>query len=271
MTLMVNYKLQASLSSPFLLTQPDLVTPQKGHHPVLRTSVQRGRPLFTACDLSRPVFFTYMPTIMALQYLFLKIMKISSTFQKYVEPLKSSGFCHSWKTATNTAFSIFPKSSWSVCAGTYQSHFWMHCVCVKDRNNADLLLEVLCMCVKDTKQKFLWSYREAANRIDWNQGAICGNVSCTMESMAESIDRTPAKPSTAKRRRFQTFEKAYHEKWLFVTIDKKGDTCVNSEVRSSVMKWLDWQTVKRDRLTAYSAVWNQYKRCTMYDCPVIFL
>ena len=54
--------------------------------------------------------------------------------------------------------------------------------------------------------------------------------------MDESIDRAPAKPSPAKRRRFQMFKKAYHEKWPFVSVDEEGDTCVNSEVRSSVVK-----------------------------------
>ena len=54
--------------------------------------------------------------------------------------------------------------------------------------------------------------------------------------MAESIDRASAKPSPAKRRRFQTFKKAYYEKWPFVTVDEESDTCVNSEVRSTVVK-----------------------------------
>ena len=59
----------------------------------------------------------------------------------------------------------------------------------RQKNNADLLSEVLCACAKDTKQKkFLWSFREAASRVDRNQGAICKNVSCTTESMAESFD-----------------------------------------------------------------------------------
>ena len=54
--------------------------------------------------------------------------------------------------------------------------------------------------------------------------------------MAESIDCTPAKPSPVKRRRFQVFKKAYHESGLIVTMDKKGDTCMNSEVHSTVAK-----------------------------------
>ena len=32
------------------------------------------------------------------------------------------------------------------------------------------------------------------------------------------------------------FKKVHHEKWSLATTDEKGDTCVNSEVRSSVMK-----------------------------------
>ena len=108
---------------------------------------------------------------------------------------------------------------------------------VRKTEPADLLLEVLCVCVKDMKQKtFLPSFCEAASRIDWNQGTICENVSCTTESMAQSIDRTPAKPSPAKRRCFQTFKKVHHEKWSFATVDMKDDACVNSEVRSSVVK-----------------------------------
>ena len=105
----------------------------------------------------------------------------------------------------------------------------------KTENNADLLLEVLCS--KDTKQKkFLQSFREAASRVDLNRSAICENVSYTTESMSKSFDDEPGKPSTAKRRRFQTFKKVHHEKWFLATTDKKGDTCVNSEVHSSVMK-----------------------------------
>ena len=56
------------------------------------------------------------------------------------------------------------------------------------------------------------------------------------ESMAESIDCAHAKPFLVKRRRFQTFKKASHEKLLFITIDKKGDTCMNSEIHSTVVK-----------------------------------
>ena len=53
--------------------------------------------------------------------------------------------------------------------------------------------------------------------------------------MAGSIDWAPAKRPPAKRRCYQTFKKVYHEKWPFVAIDEEGDTCVNSEVRSTVV------------------------------------
>ena len=42
-------RLQASLSGPFLLPLPDWVTPRKGHHPVLRTSVHRNSALILYC------------------------------------------------------------------------------------------------------------------------------------------------------------------------------------------------------------------------------
>ena len=141
------------------------------------------------------------------------------------------------------AFLIFQQSSWSFCAGTYLSPFWMQCACIED-NYADLLLEVLCVCTKDMKQK---SFSEvsrkeyciciAASRIGCrNQSAICKNVSCSRESMTESIDHAPAKLSPAKRRCFQMFDKPSH-------VGEKGDTCVNYEVPSAVVKWFGWRTV----------------------------
>ena len=84
--------------------------------------------------------------------------------------------------------------------------------------------------------------------------------------MAETVDQAPAKPSPAKRRGFQTFSKASHEKWPFVTIDEKGDTCVNSEVRSTVVTWLDWQTVEHD----WQKQRSQLCGIDKVACPVIF-
>ena len=151
-------------------------------------------------------------------------------------------------TTTNTFF--FPKSSWSVCAQIYQSHFWMCCTCVKDRNNADSRLEVLCACTKDTKQKkFLQSFCDGASRIDQNQGAICENVSCTTSRTCKTV--------FSEKETFQTFKKVHLEKRSFATIDEKGNTCMNSEVCSRVVKWLNWQTVNHDRQTAFSAVRNR--------------
>ena len=89
------------------------------------------------------------------------------------------------------------------------------------------------MHVRMKQEKFLQSFCEAASQ---TQGAICKNVSCLKESMAESVVRASAKPSPTKRRYFQMFMKACHEKWPFSTVDKKGDTFVNSEVHSTVVK-----------------------------------
>ena len=50
------------------------------------------------------------------------------------------------------------------------------------------------------------------------------------------------------------FNKAYFEKWPFFIVDKKGDTCMKREVHSTVVKRLDWRTIKCDRQTAFSAV-----------------
>ena len=91
-----------------------------------------------------------MLIITAVLYLFLKI---SSAVRKYGKPLKSSDLVIYEKKRKPSAFSIFPESSKSVCAGTYQSNLWTRCTCAKDRNNADLCLEVLCAWAKDVKQK----------------------------------------------------------------------------------------------------------------------
>ena len=72
-------------------------------------------------------------------------------------------------TTTNTAFSIFPESSKAFVLECTEVTFGP---CTKDRNNVDLLSEVLCMCTKDMKQKFLRSICEAASRIDRNQGTF---------------------------------------------------------------------------------------------------
>ena len=161
------------------------------------------------------------------------------------------------KNNNKRCFFIFPESSRSICAWTYRSHFWTGCSCAKDRNDADLLSEVLCACAKDMKRKkFLGNFLIAASRVDRNQGAIYENVLCTMESMAESSDSAPVKPSPAKRR-FRMFKKVHHGKWSLATTDKKGETCVNTEIWSSVVKLLNWWTFKRDRQTVFSAARNR--------------
>ena len=109
---------------------------------------------------------------------------------------------------------------------------------------------------KATKKSFskvFWRehcIREAASQLDLqNQGAICKNVSCSRESMVESIDHAPSEKDT--------FKKAYHEKWPFVTVDEEGDTYVNSEVHSTVVIWLNWRIVECDWQTMFSAAQNR--------------
>ena len=68
--------------------------------------------------------------------------------------------------------------------------------------------------------------------------------------MGQPVDHKPATLSPTKRRHFQMFKRAYHEKWPLVTINEKGDTCTNSIVHSTVVKRLDRWTVKCGRQTA---------------------
>ena len=100
---------------------------------------------------------------------------------------------------TNIAFPILPESSWSFCAGTYRSHFWTRCACAKDRNMQICSWKCSARARKTwSKKMFLQSFPKSTlhpwsckpNRA-WNQGAICKNVSCLRESIAESIDCAP--------------------------------------------------------------------------------
>ena len=66
-------------------------------------------------------------------------------------------------------FQVFPRVAKTLVLELNEVTFWMRCACMKDRNNADLLLEVLCSCVNDRKQKkFLQLFYEAASQIDRN-------------------------------------------------------------------------------------------------------
>ena len=207
---------------------------------------------------------SYVPFITAVLYLFLKIVKIIRRSRNTDSLSKVQDLVICEKQETNTPFLIFPESSQSFSARTYWSHFWTCSACVKDRNmqicSWKCSVRARKMWRKKSFSKVSWREHcicEAASRIDLqSQGAICKNVSRLRERMAESIDGAPAKPSPVKRRHFQTFKKASHEKWPFITIDEKGDTCVNSEVCSTVVKWLDWQTVEHDQQTAFSAARN---------------
>ena len=48
--------------------------------------------------------------------------------------------------------------------------------------------------------------------------------------MAGSKDCAPGKQSPVKKKTFANVTKGFHEKWPFVTVDVKGDTCVDSEI-----------------------------------------
>ena len=63
------------------------------------------------------------------------------------------------------------------------------------------------------------------------------------------------------------FKKASRKKWPFVTSDEKGDTCVNFEVPSTVVKRLDWRRVEREWQKQRSQLCGIGK----VDCPGIFL
>ena len=54
--------------------------------------------------------------------------------------------------------------------------------------------------------------------------------------MVKSSDHASVTLSAEKMRHFQMLKKEYCEKCSFVTVDKKGDTCMNSEVCNAVVK-----------------------------------
>ena len=205
----------------------------------------------------------YMPTVTALLYLFRKIIKINRAIRKYGQPLRSSWFCHSWNNNKQSGPSqFFPRVAEVFVPELTEAMFGR----IAHAGQTDICRFAFGSAVRvhERHEAKKCSQREchickAASQIDLqNLGAICENASCSRESMADFIDCAPTKPSPAKRRCFQRCKKkkAYHEKWPFVTIGKKDDTCVNFEVHSTVVIWLDWWTVERDRQTAFSAVQN---------------
>ena len=106
--------------------------------------------------------------------------------------------------------------------------------------SADLLWEVLCTCVKDTRhKKLLRSFHKAESWIDWNQGAICENVSCLRESMAESIDRAPAKPPPVKRRCFRKCLRKY-TMWSGPSPPLTRKVTLAWTLKFAVVLWNDW-------------------------------
>ena len=153
------------------------------------------------------------------------------------------------KTTTNSAFLIFPGESPKLLYWNFQKPL-LDALCICGRPNyADLLSEALqkTWSRRTFSRVSWWEPRscEAASWIDLqNQGTKWKNISCTRESMGQPVDHKPATLSPTKRRHFQMFKRAYHEKWPLVTINEKGDTCTNSIVHSTVVKRLDRWTVK---------------------------
>ena len=227
-----------------------------------------ARPHSPFCPQYKPlsvhtilVHATYMPTIAAVLYLFRKIIKIGMALWNYRQPLKIYEFSRPWNDNTERwPFRFFQRVAEAFVPELTKAtlgrgaHAWKTEIC------RFALRSALRMCERhEAKKSFSEvSGRErcickAASQIDLrNQGAICKKVSCSREGMAKSVGRTHEKLSPVKRRHFQMFKKAFHEKWPFVTIDKKGDSCLSSEVRSTVVKWLDWQTIERDRQKQHS-------------------
>ena len=146
-------------------------------------------------------------------------------FLKYGYPLKSSGFCQSWKkkerkTQQTQPFQFFPRVAKAFVPELTEATFG----CVVHARKTEICRFALGSVLQGWKTQSRISFPEVSQREQCiceaasqighqNQGAICKNVSCTRQSVAESIDHAHAKPSPAKRRGIQTFKRAYHEKW----------------------------------------------------------
>ena len=165
-------------------------------------------------------------------------------------------------TTATDGFSDLSRESPKLCNGTYR---WPLLDALRIRwrlKYAYLISEVLCACAKDTKQKKfpeenIGVPKLQAESIFRIRAPFVKKTFCVWrKAWLECFDCTPAKLSPVTSRCFQMHKKAYDEKWPFTTTDEKGDACMHSEVRSTVVKWLDWRTVKRDQQTVFSAAWN---------------
>ena len=209
-----------------------------------------------------------MPTVMALPYICLwKSWKSRGHFENTVNFLQLLYFVIHEKTTKYMAFQIVPESGMSFL---YCNLLMPLLDSLHKRKRPNLLVLLSCSWKCSAHAWKTWSRRifyevswrghcihKAASWIELqNHGAICWYVLCEKESMAGSADCAPAKPSPAKKRWFQKFMKEYLEKWSFITVDEKGDTCMNSEVRTAVLKWLDWRMFECDKLTAFSTAQN---------------
>ena len=148
-----------------------------------------------------------MPTVTVLPYLFRKIIRINRAWIDS-QKLRTLSFL---KQQHTRPFRFSPSVAEAFLSETYRSHCWTRCACAKDRNMQICSRKCSARARKSRSRSLSevsrgeHRIRGAASRIGLrNQSVICKNVSCLRESMAESIDRAPAKTSPAKRRRFQT-------------------------------------------------------------------
>ena len=148
-----------------------------------------------------------MPTIMALPYLFWKIIKIKRAFWKYGQHLKSSRFSHSWRTNKQTnLFWFLPRVVKAFVPELTKATF----VCAVHARKTEIcrfaLGSALHVCKRQEVKKGFSKVSQRDGYIckatSWtdlhNQGTICKSVLCSRESMAESIECAPAKLSPAK-------------------------------------------------------------------------
>ena len=179
-------------------------------------------------------------------------LKISRVFQKYRWPLKVQDFFIG-KNTEKQPYHFFLRVAEAFCTRTYQSHFWTHYTCAKDRSMQICFWNC---SVRAWKTRSRWSFSTVsqrehcicrdASRIDLrNQGAIHVRGEAQLSLLITHLqNHFELKWDVSKH-----WKKGYYEKWPSVNVNEKGDTCMNPEVRSTGVKWLDWCTVQRDRQT----------------------
>ena len=160
---------------------------------------------------------------------------------------QSFKFCNLWgkkpqKTPQQTGpFRFLPRVAEAFWTGTYQHLFGMCCACMKDRN-MEICTGKCSVCMWKTwsgRSFFEISQREHSTKLQAEysfrtQGAICRNVLCEKESIAESSDCAPVKPPPAKN-------------WHFKSTIKSGllspltrQVTLGWTLKFVVLLWNDW-------------------------------